>query len=148
MEKIFYEQLDEILFSTKLPNGLTVHVVPRKNFSKKLAYFVTDFGAIHTEFTFEGQQHTMPAGIAHYLEHTLFHMPEERDVSAEFAAGKDSAAQFNGVHADFGKLFTYPYGVFQGQSVVLKILAVDLDQDWEFPAHFFTDSLKGFHVNS
>ena len=36
MEKIFYEQLDEILFSTKLPNGLTVHVVPRKNFSKKL----------------------------------------------------------------------------------------------------------------
>jgi predicted Zn-dependent peptidase len=86
MEKIFYEQLDEILFSTKLPNGLTVHVVPRKNFSKKLAYFVTDFGAIHTEFTFEGQQHTMPAGIAHYLEHTLFHMPEERDVSAEFAA--------------------------------------------------------------
>ena len=86
MEKIFYEQLDEILFSTKLPNGLTVHVVPRKNFSKKLAYFVTDFGAIHTEFTFEGQQHTMPAGIAHYLEHTLFHMPEERDVSAEFAS--------------------------------------------------------------
>ena len=86
MEKIFYDQLDETLFGAKLPNGLTVHIVPRKDFSKKLAYFVTDFGAIHTEFDFEGQTHSMPAGIAHYLEHTLFHMPDHRDISAEFAA--------------------------------------------------------------
>ena len=86
MEKIFYEQLDEILFSTKLPNGLTVHVVPRKNFSKKLAYFVTDYGSIHTEFDFEGRHYVAPAGVAHYLEHKMFDMPGGRDVSAEFAA--------------------------------------------------------------
>lgn len=86
MEKIYYEQLDETLLSTRLPNGLTIHVVPRKDFSRKLAYFATDFGAIHTDFTFEGQKHSVPGGVAHYLEHTLFHMPDGRDVSAEFAA--------------------------------------------------------------
>ena len=80
MEKIYYEQLDETLLSTRLPNGLTIHVVPRKDFSRKLAYFATDFGAIHTDFTFEGQKHSVPGGIAHYLEHTLFHMPDGRDL--------------------------------------------------------------------
>ena len=81
-----YPQLDEILYHGKLSNGLTVAVVPRKGFSKKLAYFATDFGSIHTDFLFEGQEYHVPAGIAHYLEHKLFDMPEGRDVSAEFAA--------------------------------------------------------------
>ena len=86
MTKTEYPALDEILYQKTLPNGLTVAVVPRKGFSKRLAYFVTDFGSIHTEFSFEGRQHRVPAGIAHYLEHKLFDMPEGRDISAEFAA--------------------------------------------------------------
>lgn len=81
-----YPKLDEQVFRTKLENGLTVAVIPRKGFSKKLAYFVTDFGSMHTEFTFEGQEYTVPAGVAHYLEHKMFEMPGGRDVSAEFAA--------------------------------------------------------------
>ena len=86
MNLIQYPALDEQVFRTRLPNGLTVAVVPRKGFSKKLAYFVTDFGSMHTEFAFEGQQYTVPAGVAHYLEHKMFDMPDGRDVSAEFAA--------------------------------------------------------------
>ena len=81
-----YPLLDEQVFRTRLANGLTVAVIPRRGFSKKLAYFVTDFGSMHTEFTFEGREHTVPAGVAHYLEHKLFDMPGSRDVSAEFAA--------------------------------------------------------------
>ena len=81
-----YPRLDEQVFRTRLENGLTVTVIPRKGFSKKLAYFVTDYGAMHTEFTFEGKQYTVPAGVAHYLEHKLFDMPDGRDVTAEFAA--------------------------------------------------------------
>ena len=84
--KITYPRLDEVLCKTRLENGLTVAVVPRPGFSRRLAYFVTDFGSIHTDFVFEGKTHHVPAGVAHYLEHKMFDMPGGRDVSAEFAA--------------------------------------------------------------
>ena len=86
MKKTYYPELDETLYSGKLENGLTVAVVPRKGFTKKLAYFVTDYGSIHTDFTLEGKQYRTPAGVAHYLEHKMFDLPGDRDVSGEFAA--------------------------------------------------------------
>ena len=86
MKKINYPELDEILYSGTLENGLDVLVVPRKGFTKKLAYFVTDFGSIHTQFQLEGKQYTAPAGVAHFLEHKMFDLPGGRDVSAEFAS--------------------------------------------------------------
>ena len=85
MNKIHYPALGETVCRSVLPNGLTVMVAPRPGFTKKLAYFVTDFGAIHTEFTLDGEKYQVPAGIAHYLEHKMFDLPD-RDVSAEFAA--------------------------------------------------------------
>ena len=86
MNVTHYPKLDETLYTARLENGLTVAVVPKKGFSKKLAYFVTDFGSIHTDFTYQGKRYRAPAGVAHYLEHKLFDMPGGRDVSAEFAA--------------------------------------------------------------
>ena len=86
MNRTYYSQLDETLYTTRLENGLSVAVVPKKGFTKKLAYFVTDYGSIHTDFSFEGEVHRVPGGIAHYLEHKLFDMPDGRDVSAEFAS--------------------------------------------------------------
>ena len=85
MELTNYPQLGEQVYRQVLSNGLTVAVVPRPGFTKKLCYFVTDFGAIHTEFTLDGKKWSVPAGIAHYLEHKMFDLPG-RDVSAEFAA--------------------------------------------------------------
>ena len=81
-----YPQLGEGLYKERLSKGLTVMVVPRPGFSKKLAYFVTDYGSIHTDFELEGKQYKAPAGVAHYLEHKMFDLPGNRDVSAEFAA--------------------------------------------------------------
>ena len=80
-----YPQLQEQLFRETLPNGLTVLVLPRPGFTRKIAYFVTDFGAIHTDFTLDGQPMNVPGGIAHYLEHKMFDMPDG-DVMAKFAA--------------------------------------------------------------
>ena len=85
MNPIHYPELDETVYREVLENGLTVTVVPRKGFTKTLAYFVTDFGSIHTDFVYEGETYRVPGGIAHYLEHKLFDMPDGRDVSAEFA---------------------------------------------------------------
>ena len=86
MTKTYYPELDETLYTRRLENGLTVAVIPRKGFTKKLAYFVTDYGSIHTDFTLEGKVHQVPAGVAHYLEHKMFDLPGNRDVSAEFAS--------------------------------------------------------------
>ena len=86
MNAIRYPELDETLYRTTLENGLTVLVVPRKGFTKKLAYFVTDYGSIHTDFVLEGKVWKAPAGVAHFLEHKMFDLPGKRDVSAEFAA--------------------------------------------------------------
>ena len=85
MKKFEYPGLGETVCRCVLANGLTVMVSPRPGFTKKLAYFVADFGSIHTEFTLDGQGYRVPAGIAHYLEHKMFDLPG-RDVSAEFAA--------------------------------------------------------------
>ena len=86
MNSTYYPELDETIFRGTLENGLPVVVIPRKGFTKKLAYFVTDYGSIHTSFDWEGRSFTAPAGVAHYLEHKLFDMPGGRDVSGEFAA--------------------------------------------------------------
>ena len=85
MECFEYAELGESLYKTVLPNGLTVIVAPRKGFRRKIAYFVTDFGAIHRDFTLDGVHYQVPGGIAHYLEHKLFDMPD-MDVTARFAA--------------------------------------------------------------
>lgn len=85
MELYAYPELSERIYRDTLPNGLTVAVVPRPGFTRKLAYFVTDYGAIHRSFTLEGTAFNTPAGVAHYLEHKLFDMPD-RDVMAQFAA--------------------------------------------------------------
>ena len=86
MEKVRYPQLAEDLYRAVLPNGLTVLVVPKPGFTRKLCYFATDFGAVHNCFTLDGKAVEAPAGVAHYLEHKLFDMPGGRDVTAEFAA--------------------------------------------------------------
>ena len=54
MKSHYYPELDETLMLEVLENGLTVAVVPRKGFTKSLAYFVTDYGSIHTDFELEG----------------------------------------------------------------------------------------------
>ena len=85
MSWIRYEKLWEKVFHRTLPNGLQVMVIPRSGFTKKLAYFVTDFGAIDLSFTLNGEEVNLPQGTAHFLEHKLFDMPDI-DVSAQFAS--------------------------------------------------------------
>ena len=86
MEKREYPRLGETLYRAVLPNGLTVLVVPKPGFTRKLVYFAADFGAVHNHFVLDGKKVDAPDGVAHYLEHKLFDMPGGRDVTAEFAA--------------------------------------------------------------
>ena len=80
-----YPGLGEQLYRCRLENGLQVLVNPRPGFTKTLAYFATAYGSVHREFRLDGQTHTVPAGIAHFLEHKLFELPD-MDVTARLAA--------------------------------------------------------------
>ena len=95
MKEFFYPALNERQFKTVLPNGLRVLVLPRKGFSRKVAYFVTDFGALYTNFTLDGTPMRVPDGVAHYLEHKLFDMPEG-DVTEAFSAMGAAPNAFTG----------------------------------------------------
>ena len=72
MNKYEYPRLGESVYRTVLSNGLTVQIVPRPGFTRKLCYFATDFGAIHTDFRLDGREYHVPAGIAHFLEHKMW----------------------------------------------------------------------------
>lgn len=85
MNRTYYPRLDETVCRKTLGNGLKICVVPRKGFTRKAAYLMTDFGSIHTSFTLDGERITAPDGVAHYLEHKMFDMPD-RDVTEEFAS--------------------------------------------------------------
>ena len=80
-----YPKLGEQLYRFRLENGLQVLVNPRPGFTKTLAYFATAYGSVHDRFALDGQTHTVPAGIAHFLEHKLFELPDV-DVTARFAS--------------------------------------------------------------
>ena len=85
MKQHTYEKLGETLFTHVAENGLTIKVIRKPGFTRKMAYFVTDFGSVHTDFEWEETIYHAPAGIAHFLEHKMFELLG-RDVSAEFAA--------------------------------------------------------------
>ncbi|MBQ4565545.1 MAG: insulinase family protein [Oscillospiraceae bacterium] len=74
-ERVF-PRIGERYFEETLPNGLTVRIVPKKGFAKKRAFLAVNFGSVDTAFSFEGKTYRMPDGIAHYLEHKMFDLPE------------------------------------------------------------------------
>ena len=71
-----YNELGEILQSAVLENGLRVFVVPKKGFSGYFACFGTYYGSIMRSFLLGGERKDTPAGVAHYLEHKMFDMPD------------------------------------------------------------------------
>ena len=87
MREMTFPRIGERYFEEKLPNGLTVRIVPKKGFAKKYAFLAVDFGSIDTSFTFEGKQYRVPDGIAHYLEHKMFDLPEGNAMDLFAACG-------------------------------------------------------------
>ena len=86
MKRRDFPNIQEQVWEGKLPNGLTIQVVPKPGFTRKSAYLITDFGSIDMDFETEAGVFHTPAGVAHYLEHKMFDMPDGRDIMAEFAA--------------------------------------------------------------
>ena len=76
--------LDETVYRTTLPSGLTVCFCPKPGFQKKYACYSTFYGSLDNDFEVDGQRLRVPDGIAHFLEHSLFET-ESGNVSDLFA---------------------------------------------------------------
>lgn len=76
MQKKYFKNIDETLISEVLPNGLTINIIPKPQFSKSFAMFATNYGGADRRFKLSGNWIDTPAGVAHFLEHKMFDMPE------------------------------------------------------------------------
>lgn len=87
MKKIDFPRLGEQCYDERLENGMLLRVIPKRGFAKKYAFLAVDFGSIDTAFTLEGKKFKVPDGIAHYLEHKMFELPEDNAMNLFAAHG-------------------------------------------------------------
>lgn len=120
MEKKYYEQLNETLYSETFANGLSVTLLPKNEFHKTYGLFTTKYGSIDNQFTPLGQEERVkvPDGIAHFLEHKLFEK-EDGDVFQVFGKQGASANAFTS--------FTRTSYLFSSTSNVLQNMTTLLD---------------------
>ncbi|MDA9471224.1 EF-P 5-aminopentanol modification-associated protein YfmH [Enterococcus sp. 5H] len=95
MNKKEYQQINEVLYTEVLENGLTVYLLPKKDYNKTYGLFTTNYGSIDNEFVPLGQEEfvKVPDGIAHFLEHKMFEK-EDGDVFQQFGRQGASANAF------------------------------------------------------
>ena len=93
-EEKYYPAVKETVYQTRLSNGLTVSLLPKKQFNEVYGVVTVRFGSVDTCFTLsEKGLQSYPAGIAHFLEHKLFERENAEDLMESFTRlGADSNA--------------------------------------------------------
>ena len=74
-------------YSGVTESGLTVYVFPRSGLRAKHALLAVRFGGCDLRFNYRGKWKETPAGVAHYLEHKTFEMPDHHAAMKLSAAG-------------------------------------------------------------
>ena len=93
-EEKYYPAVKETVYQTRLSNGLTVSLLPKKHFNEVYGVVTVRFGSVDICFTLsEKDLQSYPAGIAHFLEHKLFERENAEDIMESFTRlGADSNA--------------------------------------------------------
>ena len=93
-EEKYYPAVKEMVYRTRLSNGLTVALLPKKEFKEVYGSVTIQFGSVDTLVTeVDGDVKSYPAGIAHFLEHKLFERKDSSDLLSAFTSlGADSNA--------------------------------------------------------
>ena len=76
MKQTDFSAIGETLYTSVLPNGLPLYVIPKPGYRKTYAAFAANYGGADRNFTLNGIPVETPAGVAHYLEHKMFDTPE------------------------------------------------------------------------
>ena len=131
-EEKYYPAVKEMIYRTRLANGLTVALLPKKEFKEVYGSVTVQFGSIDTLVTeVYGDVKKYPAGIAHFLEHKLFEREDYSDLMSAFTSlGADSNAFTS---------FTKTSYLFSATDHFLENL--DLLDELVTSAHFTEDSI-------
>lgn len=82
-----FPNLGEQIYEDTLANGLRIKVVPKRGFARQYAFFATNYGSLDTRFLLDGKEYVSPDGVAHYLEHKMFDMPQGNALQELSATG-------------------------------------------------------------
>lgn len=109
MKKKHNDFYQETYYFDTLDNGLKVYLHPKKDFYGTVAYLIVKYGSIDSEFIPSGQAELVkvPYGIAHFLEHKMFEMPDQSVVSDKFAL----------IGADVNAYTSYEYTTYYTSTV-------------------------------
>ena len=131
-EEKYYPAVKEMVYRTRLANGLTVALLPKKEFKEVYGSVTVQFGSVDTLVTeVDGYVKEYPAGIAHFLEHKLFEREDASDLMSAFTSlGADSNAFTS---------FTKTSYLFSATDHFLENL--DLLDELVTSAHFTEDSI-------
>ena len=131
-EEKYYPAVKEMVYRTRLANGLTVALLPKKEFKEVYGSVTVQFGSVDTLVTeVDGYVKEYPAGIAHFLEHKLFEREDSSDLMSAFTSlGADSNAFTS---------FTKTSYLFSATDHFLENL--DLLDELVTSAHFTEDSI-------
>ena len=131
-EEKYYPAVKEMVYRTRLANGLTVALLPKKEFKEVYGSVTVQFGSVDTLVTeVDGDVKQYPAGIAHFLEHKLFEREDASDLMSAFTSlGADSNAFTS---------FTKTSYLFSATDHFLENL--DLLDELVTSAHFTEDSI-------
>lgn len=131
-EEKYYPAVKEMVYRTRLANGLTVALLPKKEFKEVYGSVTVQFGSVDMLVTeVDGDVKEYPAGIAHFLEHKLFEREDSSDLMSAFTSlGADSNAFTS---------FTKTSYLFSATAHFLENL--DLLDELVTSAHFTEDSI-------
>ena len=131
-EEKYYPAVKEMVYRTRLANGLTVALLPKKEFKEVYGSVTVQFGSVDTLVTgVDKDVKQYPAGIAHFLEHKLFEREDASDLMSAFTSlGADSNAFTS---------FTKTSYLFSATDHFLENL--DLLDELVTSAHFTEDSI-------
>ncbi len=77
--KYEYGRIGEQCYREKLDNGLSLVVVPKKDFNRSLAFLSVNYGGADRRYKLNGQWIDTPSGVAHFLEHKAFELEGGED---------------------------------------------------------------------
>ena len=131
-EEKYYPAVKEMVYRTRLANGLTVALLPKKEFKEVYGSVTVQFGSVDMlVIEVDGDVKEYPAGIAHFLEHKLFEREDASDLMSAFTSlGADSNAFTS---------FTKTNYLFSATDHLLE--NVNLLDELVTSAHFTEDSI-------
>jgi len=81
------DKTGENLYFGKHQSGLSIYIMPRKDYTSTYAIFGTKYGSVDSDFVVPGEEDIthVPDGIAHFLEHKMFEQEDGSNVFESFA---------------------------------------------------------------